>query len=137
MIDLNIEKRKEVLALLEDMRVEFKTIANAKPGKPGQPKVKAKFNSMTNQLFDILLKHFHPTSVPTCVTQDDIIVEIHHMLRNNGSVCEDESVWMECYNPTFAAMITRCALKDYRLPIIQASGWKPFARKYAALVMAA
>ncbi len=129
----NVEKRQETMDLLEQISVEYEAFKVAVPENRSASK-NAKLMSMSNQLFDLLNEHFMPTVPPTV---DDMVIEIHHILRHTGEVDLDDSLWMECYNSGFAIMIVRHALKYYKLPIIQASGWKSFAVNYTGLVMAA
>lgn len=142
----NPAKRQEALDLLEQIKVEYDT--NCTPGKfdhpklvplPGQPgcyrridggtpaALTARFNAMTNRLFQMLLDNFLPTRPPE---EREMVEEIGQLLRNSEINLET------CYNSTFCIHVIRKALKDYKLPIIQARLWKTFAGPYCALVMA-
>ena len=146
------EKRKEALELLDRIKVEFEANCTQyvpdplgatwrvipqpngtykkerlDTGTPG--KRSARFNAMTNRLFQLLLDEFLPTRPPE---EREMAEDIRRLLRHEGSVNVDT-----CYNSTFAVWILRKALKHYQLPIIHARLWKPIALQYCALVMAA
>ena len=144
----NPAKRQEALDLLEQIKIEHETnctpfiLGRPKfiplPGQPGcyrrisgnTPAVlTARFNAMTNRLFQMLLDHFLPTRPPE---EREMKEEISRLLRH------PETVDIEtCYNSTFAVYIVRTALKDYELPLVSARLWKAFAGPYTGLVMAA
>ena len=109
-------------------------------------KKSAKFLSMANELFDTINEHFIPTIPPTV---DEALEEIRETIFTNNSEKEnpvsvdtDDSFysdlrWLDSNNSTFAVLIVRRALKNLQLPIVQAKGWKEFAKIYCGLVMAA
>jgi len=131
---LNIEKRREAMNLLEEIRGDYAVYSDL-PRSKRPTKANAKFMAMANRLYALLIEHFPPTVTPS-LTEDDMIVEIHYIVRN-GFLFEDESVWMECSNAAFVTMIIRRALNGYKLPICIASEWRKCAQLYSHLVMAA
>lgn len=132
----NPGKRQEALDLLEQIKVEYDT--NCTSYKSGwcisgvyrneqHQRVTARFNSMTNRLFQMLLDNFLPTRPPE---EREMVEEIGRLLKH------PETINIEtCYNSTFAIYIIRKALKDYELPLVMARLWKVFAGPYCALVM--
>ncbi len=133
----NPEKRKEALDLLEQMKAEWE--AKCTPGTPDEntygqikcgtlPKTSARFNSMSNQLFQLLMDHFLPTRPPE---DENMILEIRRILDNEEIDADT------CYNSTFCCYVIRIALKDYHLPIETAKLWKTFTHNYCSLVMSA
>lgn len=133
----NPEKRQEALDLLEQIKIEFDTncshgvgaVLNGPNQRPGQPAMRtARFNAMTNRLFQMLMDHFLPTRPPE---EREMKEELTRLLKH-----EDTINIGTCYNSTFAVYIVRKALKDYKLPIVSARLWKTFAGPYCGLVMA-
>jgi len=119
-------RRIQALAILDEIQDEYE-----QNGKS------AKMFTMTNELYRLLIEYFLPTIPPTEVEQ---VEEIRLMFRGtseDGTAKWHEQNWNICYNSTFAIYIIRDALKNRKLPIIQASGWRNFAHEYFALVMAA
>lgn len=130
----NIEKRKEAMDLLEELRVLADAECEYKAVGRWHVKPSAKFLSKTNELFVLLNKYFMPTCPPT---EQDMVDELRQIIFNSDELDFTCPIWMESYNSGFAILIVRHALKYYKLPIIQASGWKLFATNYSGLVMAA
>ena len=120
------DPRVEAWRLLEESRVLF-----AKHGKSPA------YFTKTEELFDHLTVHFKPSIPPSF---EEAVQECSDFLKRRG-VYEDgpltETHWRTCYNSTFAVMIVRTGLRDYKLPMIQAKNWKPFAKDFTKIVMAA
>ena len=114
----NPQKRGEALALLDRLKAEY-----------DRHGLSTRFNVIANKLYQLLLTHFLPTRPPE---EREMVEEIGRLLRYEGTVDLET-----CYNSTFCVHIIRKALKDYKLPMIRAKLWKPFATVYTGLVLAA
>lgn len=90
----------------------------------------------TDELFTHLSLHFKPTIPPS---YEDAVRECGDLLKRRGKYmgAHRQSHWRTCYNSTFAVMIVRDGLKHRMLPMIQAPKWKPFAKGFTKIVMAA
>lgn len=131
----HLEKREQALRLLEECVAMY-----------GEERRKtARFMSKMNELGDLVMEYFLPTHPPTDQEMlDEIRESIFGLSSPDGparsisprpviELCD----WRTCYNSTFAVMIARMALRDYKLPFIQARCWKRFVQVFAGLVMAA
>jgi len=119
------DPRIKAWRLLDESRIIFAT-----EGK-GQA-----YFTKTAELFDHLMIHFKPSNPPS----DEVLVqECRDLLRRSGKYegAPPHAHWRTCHNSTFAIMIVRTGLKDYKLPMIQARNWKPFAKNFTKIVMAA
>jgi hypothetical protein len=122
----NMDKRIEARELLYNIAFEHRN----------NPK-SAKVFTMVNELFRLLDDHFIPTVPPT---EEEMVREIGLFFRYNSKTDRAEwrnEMWRTCYNATFAVYIVREGLAKLHIPMVQASGWKPFAHNYCGLVMSA
>ena len=125
MSSLIMDPRVKAWALLDESDKIFKSIGKS-------PAYFAK----ADELFDHLALHFKPTVPPS---HEDAVRECGDLLKRRGKYdgASRQAHWRTCYNSTFAVMIIRDGLKYRKLPMIQASRWKPFARNFTKIVMAA
>ena len=119
------DPRVKAWMLLEESEKIFKAT-----GKSPQ------YFSKTNELYKHLIDHFLPTIPPS---YEDAVQECGDMLKRRGKYAgaHAQAHWRTCYNSTFAIMIVRDGLKNRQLPMIQAAWWKPFAKNYTKIIMAA
>ena len=118
------DPRKVAWQLLDESTVIFKA----------QGKGPAYFNK-TNELFIHLARHFPPTEPPSMKKMIHECSVLFRWPQNHPD--HPANKWETCYDSTFAIMIIREGLKNRNLPMIQASMWKPFARIYSGIVLAA
>ncbi len=128
------EQRKRALKLLDKIKDEYenhcsKPRLNCSWSTRQTTTLTPRFNSLTNWLFRLLMNEFLPTRPPE---EREMVEEIGRLLRYEDTIDIDT-----CYNSTFCVYVIRKALKDYKLPVIQAKLWKAFATNYTGLVMAA
>ena len=80
-----------------------------------------------------LLVHLHENfKVTYPPSMEDHVENCRDLLRKRKEIN-----WETCYESTFAIMIVREGLKYRTLPMVRAEMWKPFAKRYTAIVMAA
>lgn len=94
------------------------------------------FTARTDELLIHLAQHFSPTVPPSF---KEAVHECGDLLKRRGEYenATPDAHWRTCYNSTFAVMIVRDALKYRKLPILRAPQWRPFARRFTRIVMAA
>lgn len=147
----NPKKRQEALDLLEHIKVVYEKkctpyipdpngkswqVVPRKNGtykhvyvETGTPAVlTAQFNSLVNQLFELLIEYFLPTR-PT--GDADMMQEIRCRLTEGKDSIDVNT----CYNSTFCVHIMTVALNEYSLPMMMARLWKAFSQNYTNLVM--
>ncbi len=160
----NPEKRQEVLALVELLKVEFNT--NCTPRIPSKVNpitskvvitykqdsnqihrplpfekgsgslgdagtdavLTEKYTAIRDQLLQILLDNFLPTSPPT---REELMTEVRQLLREGVDTINVDT----CYNATFAIFVVHKALKKNNLPMVDGPVWGEFSRNYTRIVM--
>lgn len=127
---------KALASLIPDPRLHAWKLLNESADIFNQHGKCQEYFDKTKELFDLLLEHFPYSEPPSFDVQ---VAECGDLLRMRGKY-EDgitENHWRTCYPATFAIMIVRDGLKHRKLPMIQAPNWRPFAKMYSRVVIAA
>lgn len=94
------------------------------------------FLAKMDELLDHLAVHFKPSNPSP---NEVLIRECGDMIKRRGKYAGagPQAHWRTCYDSTFATMIIRDGFKNRKLPIIQAANWKPFAKGFTKIILAA
>lgn len=158
----NPEKRKEALALVESLKVEFDT--NCTPRVPGNvnlitSKVVITYKQDSNQIFrpipfekakkkrsgtDAVLTEKYTAMrkqffqllldhfLPTCPPTQEEQMAEIHQLLHEGVDTIDADT---CYNSTFVVFAVHKALSRNKIPMIDCQLWSTFAHNYTVIMM--
>lgn len=115
------EPRAKAWRLLEESRILHEA--------SGQRKANEQTLVKMEQLFRHLDKHFSP---PNPLNYDADVAEVRVLLKDPQNFTLET-----CSDATFCIVIVRHGMRNLKLPLIQARNWRPFARHFTKLVMAA